>query len=157
MRMRSGIPWTIGAAMSCSLLAAPARGAMTMDMTTPAHFPPTHEAYSANRDFVVKLLSVPSPIPYEKYFTVKFGVYDGHHPDRLLKNASIRIFSGMRHGLKHGFAHGMESSPKISGHAGVFTIRGMYFTMMGPWVVKMWVHDGARHGIVYFKLPCCGA
>ena len=137
---------------------AQAFAAAPMEMSgSAAHFAATREAYSVDHTFLVKLLSVPKPIGFEKYFTVKFAVYDGHHPGKPLPSASIRIFAGMRHGLKHGFAHGMESSPKISGHEGVFTVQGMYFTMMGPWVVKMWVSDGTKHGIVYFKLPCCGA
>lgn len=134
-----------------------AQAAMKMEMSdTPAHFAPTKAAYSSGHTFLVRLLALPKPIPFEKYFTVRFGVYDGHHPKHLLSHASLRLFAGMRHGLKHGFAHGMESSPKIRGKGGVFTVSGMYFHMNGPWVVKMWVRDGAKHGIVYFKLPCCG-
>lgn len=140
-----------------SAQAAMKQAAMKMEMSdTPAHFAPTKAAYSNGHAFLVRLLAVPKPIPFEKYFTVRFGVYDGHHPKHLLSNASLKLNAGMRHGLKHGFAHGMESSPKISDKGGVFTVSGMYFHMNGPWVLKMWVRDGAKHGIVYFKLPCCG-
>ncbi len=156
--MRKTLGYVLGAAVLAAALAMPAITATAMEMSgTPAHFSPTRTAYSADHAFLVKLLSVPKPILFEKYFSLKFAVYNGHHPGTPLPNASMRIFAGMRHGLKHGFAHGMQSSPKISSHNGVFTVQGMYFTMMGPWVLKMWVTDGSRHGIVYFKLPCCGA
>ena len=147
----AGATWFAAAVVTPAFAAAP-----TEMSGSPAHFAPTHEAYSAHHTFLVRLLSVPNPIGFEKYFTAKFAVYNGHHPGKPLPNAKIRIFAGMRHGLKHGFAHGMQSSPEISDHDGVFTITGMYFTMMGPWVVKMWVINGAKHGIVFFKLPCCG-
>lgn len=156
--MRKSHVYVVCATVLVAVFVTAAAAAATMEMSgSPAHFAPTRSAYSHDHTFLVRLLSTPKPIPFEKYFTVKFGVYDGHHPDKPLPDSAIRIFAGMRHGLKHGFAHGMESSPKVSAKDGVFTVQGMYFHMMGPWIVKMWVTDGPRHGIVYFRLPCCGA
>jgi len=155
--MRHAVVRALGAATFALFIALPAQAQMKMDMPeSPAHFAPTRAVYSSDHAFLIKLVSVPKPIPFEKYFTVKFAVYSGHDPYRPLSDASMKIFAGMRHGLKHGFAHGMESSPKITKKDGVFTVSGMYFHMMGPWVVKMWVSDGTKHDIVYFKLPCCG-
>lgn len=128
-----------------------------MDMTDsgPAHFKPTREAYTTNHRFLVKLTQLPQPIPYQKYFTIRFEVYDGHHPSQRMHNVKLSLFAGMRHGLKHGFAHGMESSPKIIDHNGVFTVEGMYFHMMGKWTLKVTARDAGQTGIAYFDLPCC--
>lgn len=131
---------------------------MAMPMSdAPAHFPPTRAAYSRNHLFLVKLLDLPRPIPYQKYFTLRFAVYDGHDPRHRLGDATLALYAGMRHGLKTGFAHGMDSTPKIVAKGGVFTVSGMYFHMMGAWTLKMTVHEGTKQGIVYFNLPCCGA
>lgn len=130
---------------------------MDMHMSDkPAQFAPTRSAYTRNHEFLVKLLVVPHPIPFEKYFNVRFAVYDGHHPSKEFHDAHLALFAGMRHGLKHGFAHGMQSSPKIRERHGVFRISGMYFHMMGPWVVKVTVKKGKETGVAYFRLPCCG-
>lgn len=138
-------------------VAAPPPGNMKMEMDNgPAHFPPTRQAYTENHDFLVKLVMLPRPIPYQKYFTIRFEVFDGHHPSRHLHNVKLSLFAGMRHGLKHGFRHGMESSPKIIDHDGVFTIEGMYFHMMGKWTLKVTAAHAGRTGIAYFDLPCCG-
>ena len=80
----------------------------------PAHFKPALSAYTAKHAFLVKLTGLPHPIPYQKYFTLRFAVFDGHHPDKRLARAKLKLFAGMRHGMKHGFAHGMQSAPKIS-------------------------------------------
>jgi hypothetical protein len=123
----------------------------------PSHSAPTRQAYTTNHDFLVKLTSLPNPIPYEKYFKVRFEVFDGSHPAQRLANASVAVFAGMRHGLKHGFAHGMQSSPKVQQKDGVVTVSGMYFHMMGPWVLKTTVRNGGKEGVAYFNLPCCGS
>lgn len=136
--------------------AAPPKGGMMMADSGPAHFPPTRQAYTTNRDFLVKLVALPKPIPFEKYFTIRFAVYDGHHPSKRLDHVKLSLFSGMRHGLKHGFAHGMESSPKITTSNGEFKIEGMYFHMMGKWTLKVTVEHAGHSGIAYFNLPCCG-
>jgi hypothetical protein len=130
---------------------------MKMPVEGPAHFAPTRAAFTANHQFLVKLVGMPQPIPYEKYFELRFAVYDGHHPAKPLKDAAISVETGMRHGLAHGFAHGMQSAPKITDNDGEFTLSGMYFHMMGPWVVKLTVRQGGKQGIAYFRLPCCGA
>jgi hypothetical protein len=133
-------------------------GGMKMPMAMPekpAHFAPTRQAYTTNHRFLIKLLSVPRPIPYEKYFDLRFAVYDAKHPDKQLPDAGLEIYAGMRHGMKTGFAHGMQSAPKIDAKGGVFTISGMYFHMMGPWTLKATVTKGKETGVAYFQLPCC--
>jgi hypothetical protein len=134
-------------------------GGMKMKMPMaegPAHFQPTRQAYTTNHAFLVKLVALPTPIPYQKYFALRFAVYSGRPPHRRLPDAQLSLSAGMRHGLKHGFAHGMNSSPKIAKAGDVFTIEGMYFHMMGPWVAKLTVAEGGKEGIAYFRLPCCG-
>lgn len=168
MRMNRLVP-LITLAATVSLLAAqgaavahPAQmqspsASASMDMADsgPAHFKPTRQAYTSNHDFLVKLIKLPQPIPYQKYFKISFEVFNGHHPSQLLKKAKLSIFAGMRHGLKHGFAHGMDSSPKIINHNGAFTVEGMYFHMMGRWTLKVTATDAGKTGIAYFDLPCC--
>ncbi|WP_235706136.1 hypothetical protein, partial [Acidiphilium iwatense] len=122
-------------------------GSMKMPMPMaegPAHFEPTRQAYTTNHLFLVKLLALPTPIPYQKYFDLRFAVYDGHDPTKRLTDATLTLFAGMRHGLKHGFAHGMQSSPRIEKTAGVFIVSGMFFHMLGPWVLKITVHEGGE-------------
>lgn len=133
-------------------------GTMSMPMSdVPAHFKPTRSAYTTDHRYLVRLLSLPSPIPYQKYFTVRFAVYEGRAPHQRLAKVPVKIFAGMRHGLKHGFAHGMESSPRLARKNGVVTVSGMYFHMMGPWVLKVTVSGpGHRPSLAYFTLPCCG-
>ncbi len=133
-------------------------GTMSMPMSdVPAHFKPTRAAYTTDHRYLVKLLSLPSPIPYQKYFTVRFAVYQGRPPHQRLAQVPVRIFAGMRHGLTHGFAHGMESSPRLVRKDGVVTVSGMYFHMMGPWVLKVTVSgNGNLPSAAYFELPCCG-
>lgn len=136
-----------------------ASGMSGMEMPMPeksANFAPTRQALTTNHQFLVKLVSIPTPIPFEKYFQLQFAVYDGQSPARQIKDATLGIFAGMRHGLKHGFAHGMESSPRIESKDGIFTVSGMYFHMRGPWVLKVTVREGAKKGTAYFRLPCCG-
>ena len=135
------------------------QGSMNMAMPMsekPAAFAPTREAYTSNHAFLIKLLSVPPSIPYEQYFTLRFAVYDPHMPTMQLRDATLQIYAGMRHGLKTGFAHGMQSSPKVVDRDGVFTVSGMYFHMMGPWTLQMTVSDHGKQGVADFQLPCCG-
>jgi hypothetical protein len=113
-------------------------------------------AYTGNHQFLVKITDLPNPIPYQKYFTLRFAVYDGHHPDKQLSDAHLTLFAGMRHGMKQGFAHGMQSTPKIGENAGAVTADGMYFHMMGKWTLKVAVKEGGKQGVAYFDLPCCG-
>jgi hypothetical protein len=134
-------------------------GHMNIPMTAErqANFAPTRQAYTTNHQLLVRLLSLPRPIPFEKYFALRLAVYDPQYPARPLPDAKLELSTGMRHGLKHGFAHGMQSSPRIAGKDGVFTVSGMYFHMMGPWILKTTVADGGKEGTAYFRLPCCGS
>jgi hypothetical protein len=130
---------------------------MKMPMSDkPAHFKPMLSAYTAKHSFLVKLTKLPDPIPYQKYFTLHFAVFDGQHPDKRLADAQLKLFAGMRHGMKHGFAHGMQSAPKISDKTGAITVDGMYFHMMGKWTLKATVSEGGKQDVAYFDLPCCG-
>lgn len=130
-----------------------------MEMPVPeesANFAPTRQAYTADHQFLVKLVSMPNPFPFEKYFQLQFAVYDGKNPTRQIKDATLTMFAGMRHGLKHGFAHGMQSLPRVESKNGTFTVSGMYFHMRGPWVLKVTVREGFKEGTAYFRVPCCG-
>jgi hypothetical protein len=122
----------------------------------PATFEPTRQATTSDGHFLVKLLAVPSPIPFEKYFSLQFAVYDPSDPAKPLTNAHVSVFAGMRHGLKTGFAHGMQSTPKVAESNGVFTVSGMYFHMMGPWTFETTVSNGDQQSRADFQLPCCG-
>jgi hypothetical protein len=143
----------------CAAAAFPASSAMKMAMPMaegPSHFPVAKEVYTSRHLFRVDVVAVPKPIPFETYFTLRFAIYDGHNPEKRLPGAEVTILAGMRHGLKHGFAHGMQSSPKVSEKAGFFTVKGLYFHMMGPWTLKTTVRDGAKEDVAYIELPCCG-
>jgi hypothetical protein len=143
-----------------AVLAAPtASSAAGMNMpmdNTPAHFEPTRSVYTTDHRFLVKLVSLPSPIPYEKYFSLRLAVYEAKPPHKKLTDARVEVSAGMRHGMKEGFAHGMESSPKLAMKDGVVTVAGMYFHMMGPWVLQVTVEHGGKRSVADFKLPCCG-
>jgi hypothetical protein len=160
MRLSIGLAVVLMLAASAGPAGAQSGGMSGMKMPMkpegPANFPPTRQAYTENHQFLVKLVTLPQPIPYEKYFDLQFAVYDGHHPQKELTDAQLAVEAGMRHGLKEGFAHGMQSAPKLAEMNGQFTLSGMYFHMMGPWVVKLTVQEGGRHGTAYFRLPCCG-
>ena len=138
---------------------SPPSGGNTMSMPMnegPANFAPTREAYTTNHRYLVKLLALPSPIPFEKYFDLRFAVYDAKHPTEAIRDAQFKVIAGMRHGQKQGFAHGMQSAPKVKDHDGVFTVSGMYFHMMGPWTLEATVvRQGKEQGMAYFQLPCC--
>lgn len=153
------LPFAARAAGMSMPAAAPNSSGMKMAMPmsdTPAHFKPTRAAYTTDHRFLIKLLSLPSPIPYQQYFTIRLAVYQGHPPHKRLADVPLELFAGMRHGLKHGFAHGMNSSPVMARKKGIITVSGMYFHMMGPWVMKLTVHGGGKPSVAYFRLPCCG-
>ena len=136
-----------------------ATNGMKMNMPTsdaPAHFKPTRSAYTEHHLFLVKLLAVPAPIPFEKYFTIRLGIYDGAAPHKKLSDAAVEIYAGMRHGMKTGFAHGMNSSPKLATNDGIVDVSGMYFHMMGAWTLKATVRQGGKEDVAYLQLPCCG-
>ena len=136
-----------------------ATNGMKMNMPTsdaPAHFKPTRSAYTEHHLFLVKLLAVPAPIPFEKFFTIRLGVYDGAAPHKKLADAAVEIYAGMRHGMKTGFAHGMNSSPKVATNDGVVDVSGMYFHMMGAWTLRATVRQGGKEDVAYLQLPCCG-
>ena len=139
--------------------AAAQSGSMTKSMAmpaAPADFAPTRQAYTANHRFLVKLQALPQPIPYETYFELRFAVYDGHDPQKPLTDATLTVAAGMPHGLKGGFAHVMQSAPKLAEKDGEFILSGMYFHMLGPWVVDVTVRRGGKDGTAEFRLPCCG-
>lgn len=140
----------------CSLT-LPAFAQMSgMDMRMkPAHFAATREAFTTNHRFLVKLIAVPNPIPYQKYFQVRFAVYDGRNTTRRLPNARVDVYAGMRHGMTNDFAHGMQSTPKVREANGVATVSGMYFHMLGRWTLVTRIHDGGKAGVAFFDLPCC--
>ncbi len=140
-------------------MAAPGYAAADMKMhmsDTPAHFKPTRAAYTKDHKFLVKLLTLPTPIPFEKYFTIRLGVYTGRAPHKKLSDATVDIFAGMRHGLETRFAHGMNSTPKVTAKDGIVSVSGMYFHMMGAWTLKATVKEGGTKEVAYFRLPCCG-
>jgi hypothetical protein len=133
-----------------------AMGDMKMPMAEqPANFKPATQAYTTNHVFLVKVVTLPDPIPYEKHFAMTFSVYDGRHPDRRLPGAEVHVTAGMRHGQKTGFAHGMQSTPKVERKGGVDTVSGLYFHMLGTWTLQVDVQDGDERGTAYLDLPCC--
>lgn len=114
------------------------------------------QAETSNHLFLVKLLSAPAPVPYQSYFAARFAVFDPSRPDQRLKDVTLSVAVGMRHGMARGFAHGMQTSPQMTDQDGVFTLSGMYFHMSGAWDLEATVHEGDKQGIAYFTLPCCG-
>lgn len=121
----------------------------------PAQSTPTTEAYTADRQFLVRLLSVPKPIPYEKYFSVAVGVYAANDPARRLSDVQLGVVAGMSHGLGQGFAHTMQTAPKVAVRDGVATVSGLYFHMMGSWTMEVTVRMRDQESAAYFQLPCC--
>jgi hypothetical protein len=133
-----------------------AMGDMKMPMSDqPANFKPATQAYTTNHAFLVMVVALPDPIPYEKHFAMQFSVYDGKHPDRRLPGAEVRVTAGMRHGQKTGFAHGMQSTPKVERKDGVDTVSGLYFHMLGRWTLQVDVQNGDERGTAFLDLPCC--
>ena len=132
--------------------AAPPPPAMSADS---GHAMPAREAYTADHQLLVRLLSVPNPIPMEQYFTLRLAICDGNDPHRQLPDAQLQVAAGMSHGMAQGFAHGMQSSPQIQIHNGIATVSGMFFHMTGDWTLQVTVHAGDHKGTVSFNLPCC--
>jgi hypothetical protein len=145
------------AALGVSAVAGADEPKMSMPMSdAPAHFKPTRAAYTADHRFLVKLLSLPSPIPYQKHFSVRLAVYEGRSPHKQLSDAKVEITAGMRHGMTHGFAHSMDSAPKLAMKDGVLTVSGLYFHMTGTWVLEANVDADGITSSATFELPCCG-
>jgi hypothetical protein len=113
------------------------------------------EAYSADHQLLVRLLSVPNPIPMEKYFSIRLAIYDGNDPRQQLPDAQVQLTAGMSHGMAQGFAHEMQSTPHIEIQNGVATVSGMFFHMTGVWTLQVTVHAAGHDGTVPFNLPCC--
>jgi hypothetical protein len=125
-------------------------------MTAPvAELPVTRQAYTNDRHFLVKLLSVPGTIPLQQYFTVRLVVFDGDDPRRRLSDAQVAVAAGMAHGMAAGFAHEMQSAPKVETHDGVVTVSGLFFHMPGDWTMQVTVHQGGEEGTASFQLACC--
>jgi hypothetical protein len=119
------------------------------------HAMPAREAYTADHQLLVRLLSVPNPIPMEKYFSLRLAVYDGNDSHRQLPDAWVQVTAGMSHAMAQGFAHEMQSSPRIEIQNGIATVSGMFFHMTGDWTLRVTVHAGGHDGKVSFNLPCC--
>ncbi len=131
--------------------------AMAMCGHMPAHFTPNLTAFTTNHDFLIKLDALPDPIPYQKYFSLGFTVYDGNDPTKKLRDIKLNLFAGMRHGMLHGFAHGMQSTPKIIDENGTLKAKGLFFHMLGKWTLRATIKEGDKQGVAYFDLPCCTA
>jgi hypothetical protein len=131
-------------------------GGMKMPMSDePAHFKPAAQAFTANHAFLVKLVSLPDSIPFQKHFSMMLAVFDGKHTDQKVSDAAVQVAAGMRHGMKNGFAHGMQSSLRVESKDGTVTISGLSFHMMGKWTLQIDVQQGGRKGTAYLDLPCC--
>lgn len=113
------------------------------------------QAYTTNHLYLIKLLSIAKPIPFEQYFDLQFSVFDGKNPTNRIPDAKVKIYAGMRHELKHGYAHGMQSTPQVLANAGVYNVSGMYFHMMGEWTLEITVTKDGQEGSAFFQLPCC--
>jgi hypothetical protein len=122
----------------------------------PQATPHTHrEAYTADHHFLVRLLSAPSPIRLQQYFTVRLAAYDGRNPQRRLSDVQLEVAAGMAHGMAEGFAHGMQSSPQVEMRDGVAIVSGLYFHMPGDWTMLVTVNHTGEEGTASFQLPCC--
>jgi len=113
------------------------------------------EAYTADHRFLIRLLSVPSAVHLQQYFTVRLAVYDGRDTQRRLSDVQLEVAAGMAHGMAEGFAHGMQSAPQVEMRDGVATVSGLFFHMPGEWTVRVTVHHAGEEGIGSFLLPCC--
>ena len=120
-----------------------------------AQLEPTRQAFTTNDAFLVKVVSLPDAIPFEKHFSVSLSVFDGKDTGRKLQDATVDVNAGMRHGMKTGFAHGMHYSPRIETKDGVVTVSGLSFHMMGKWTLQVDVQNGAEKGTAFLDLPCC--
>jgi hypothetical protein len=117
--------------------------------------PSARQAYTGDRHFLIRLLSVPSAIRLQQYFTVRLAVYEGNDRQRRLSDVRVAVAAGMAHGMAEGFAHGMQSTPKVEVRDGVATISGLFFHMPGDWTMQITVHHGEDEGTASFQLPCC--
>ena len=113
------------------------------------------ETYTADHHFLIRLLSVPSPVRLQQYFTVRLAVYDGRDTRRQLSDVQLEVAAGMAHGMAEGFAHGMQSAPQVEMRDGVATVSGLFFHMPGEWTVRVTVHHAGEEGTGSFQLPCC--
>jgi hypothetical protein len=117
--------------------------------------PSARRAYTEGHHFLIKLLSFPSSIRLQEYFTVRLAVYDGNDPQRRLSDVHVEVAAGMTHGMAEGFAHGMQSAPKVQMRDGVVTVSGLFFHMPGVWTMRVTVHHGEDEGTASFQFPCC--
>ena len=113
------------------------------------------EAYTAEHRFLIRLLSAPSAIRLQQYFTLRLAVYDGHDTQRRLSDVGLEVAAGMAHGMAEGFMHGMQSAPQVEMHDGVATVSGLFFHMPGDWTVRVTVHHAGEAGTGSFQLACC--
>ncbi|HEY4341763.1 MAG TPA: hypothetical protein VGM97_17600 [Steroidobacteraceae bacterium] len=127
-----------------------------MDMPGMKSMPATTRAFTEGHRFRIDLLTVPAPLPLQKYFELQLAVFDGRHPARRLTDASIKVSAGMTHGMGHEFMHGMQSTPLVEAHAGRYIVRGMYLHMQGPWTLRVHVREGGHSGTADLTLQCCG-
>jgi hypothetical protein len=117
--------------------------------------PSVRQAYTEGHHFLIRLLSVPSAIRLQQYFTVRLAVYDGNDPQQRLSDVRVEVAAGMAHGMAQGFAHGMQSAPKVEMRDGVVTVSGLFLHMPGDWTMQVTVHHGGDEGTASFKLLCC--
>jgi hypothetical protein len=113
------------------------------------------EAYTADHRFLIRLLSVPSAVRLEQYFTVRLAVYDGRDTQRRLSDVQLEVVAGMAHGMAEGFAHGMQSAPQVEMRDGIAIVSGLFFHMSGEWTMRVTVHRAGEEGTGSFQLPCC--
>ena len=118
-------------------------------------FEPTREAFTENKDFLVKLVDLPDNIPLKSHFSMGFQVYDGRSPDKKLKDTKLEFSIGMRHGMNDKFAHGMNSEPEVISKPQLTLVNGVYFHMPGKWTIAVSVSEGERVGTAWFDIPCC--
>jgi hypothetical protein len=131
-------------------------GRDAVSMRTDAHeLPSARRAYTEGHHFLIKLLSFPSAIRLQEYFTVRLAVYDRNEPQRRLSDVHVEVAAGMAHGMSEGFAHGMQSAPKVQMRDGVVTVSGLFFHMPGVWTMRVTVHHGEDEGAASFQFPCC--
>jgi len=124
-------------------------------MKESSDFEPTREAFTENREFLVRLVGLPNTIPLKKHFSVAFEVYNGRSISQKVQDAKLQVEIGMRHGMKDKFAHGMNSEPEVVSGPLVTSVDGVYFHMAGKWTIGVSVKAGKRVGTAWFDLPCC--
>ncbi len=121
-----------------------------------ANFKPTRQAFTADHRFLVKLLSLPSPIPFEQYFQLRFAIYDGHHPTRQITDATMRIVC--RHAARSGarFRPRHADLAAASNPGMAFHRVGNVLSHAGSLGGELTVQEGGKQGTAYFRFPCCG-